>query len=154
MHHHGSSKTLNNQIADKGITWNICQPKKSWSALEMQVQEKRAFQISRAARSKDGSHTSVLMALIVCLSIWAWAFACFTWKSNSQHWWSGLNLKADKPNITSRPPALRVRGGIFGSGSPFSLFASLALPVLSWRDPQTLCKPPVAWSGWNSQQVW
>merc|ERR1719400_2694843 len=42
------------------------------------------------------------------------------------------------------PRALRVRGGTFGSGSPVSLSASPTLPVLSWRGPQTLCKPPVA----------
>ena len=97
--------------------------------------------------SKDESHTSVLMALIVCLSIWAWALACFTCKKKSHH--LGLNLNADKPIVTSRPPALRVRGGTFGSGSPASLSASPTLPVLSWRGPQTLCKPPVAWKWAN-----
>ena len=80
VYHNSSSQTVNNQIADNLKYSSACEILVSFENAKPVQLQRPIDGFPDPFSSKDGSHTSVLMALIVCLSIWAWALACFTWK--------------------------------------------------------------------------
>ena len=70
------SENVNNQIASNPDNWQIV-------FLTNQSLYSNSLEALYGPFFNLNSHTSVLMALIVCLSICAWAFACFTWNRDS-----------------------------------------------------------------------